>query len=121
MTDAGEALFDEYGNLEPQRGFPQITPLIRLGRALHGAPASASIKQSLAGGSLPIPTVEWTADELEIHITALAHAGLAVVEHQVTNSERRGAEGRALARGAPRAGRSLLAARRPRRHQFHRS
>ncbi len=82
---AGEALFDEYGNLEPQRGSPQITPLIRLGRALHGASASASISQSLAAGSLPIPTVEWVAGDVGIRITALAHAGLAVAEHRVTN------------------------------------
>src|SRR5208282_4995727 len=52
--EAEQALFDEYGNLEPQRGSPQITPLIQLGRALHGAPASALISQTLAGGSLPI-------------------------------------------------------------------
>ena len=83
--EAEQALFDEYGNLEPQRGSPQITPLIRLGRALHGAPASASISQSLAEGSLPIPTVDWAAGDLEIRVTALAHAGLAVVEHRVTN------------------------------------
>ncbi len=83
--EAEQALFDEYGNLEPQRGSPQITPLIRLGHALHGAPASASISQSLAGGSLPIPTVEWAAGDVEIRVTALAHAGLAVAEHRVTN------------------------------------
>jgi F5/8 type C domain len=91
---AGEALFDEYGNLEPRRGSPQITPLIRLGHGLHGAPASASIKQSLAEGSLPIPTVEWAASDVEIRSTALAHAGLAVSEHRVTNrsaAARRGA------------------------------
>ena len=82
---AEQALFDEYGNLEPQRGSPQITPLIRLGRALHGAPASASISQSLAGGSLPIPTVEWAAGDIEIRVTALAHASLAVAEYRVTN------------------------------------
>jgi F5/8 type C domain len=84
--DEGEqALFDEYGNLEPQRGSPQITPLIRLGHALHGAPASASISHSLAGGSLPIPTVEWAAGDVEIRVTALAHAGLAAAEHRLTN------------------------------------
>lgn len=82
---AEQALFDEYGNLEPQRGSPQATPLIRLGRALHGAPASASISQSLAGGSLPIPTVEWAAGDIEIRVTALAHASLAVAEYRVTN------------------------------------
>src|SRR5271155_1131196 len=86
---AEQALFDEYGNLEPRRGSPQITPLIRLGHALHGAPASASISQSLAEGSLPIPTVEWTAGDVEIRITALAHAGLAVAEHRVTNRSAR--------------------------------
>ena len=93
--DQGEqALFDEYGNLEPRRGYPQITPLIRLGRTLHGAPASGSISQSLAEGSLPIATVEWTAGGVEIRSTALAHAGLAVAEHQITNRSgavRRGA------------------------------
>ena len=90
---AGEALFDEYGNLEPQRGSPQITPLIRLGHALHGAPASATISQSLAGGSLPIPTVEWAAGKVEIRITALAYAGLAVAEHRVTNRSARTRKG----------------------------
>ena len=45
--DQGEqALFDEYGDLEPRRGSPQITPLVRLGGALHGAPGCASVKQS---------------------------------------------------------------------------
>ena len=90
---AGEALFDEYGNLEPQRGSPQITPLIRLGHALHGAPGSATISQSLAGGSLPIPTVEWAAGKVEIRITAFAHAGLAVAEHRVTNRSARTRKG----------------------------
>jgi hypothetical protein len=82
---AGEAIFDEFGNLEPRRGSPQMTPLIRLGGKLHGASASPSISQSLARGSLPIPTVEWTAGDVEIRSTALSHAGLAVSEHRVTN------------------------------------
>ena len=41
-----EALFDEYGNLEPQRGSGQTTPMLRLGGTLHGrpdAPRSASL------------------------------------------------------------------------------
>jgi hypothetical protein len=82
---AGEALLDEYGNLEPQRGSPQITPLVRLGHVLHGAPASASIIHSLAEGSLPIPTVEWAAGKLGVRVTALSRASLAAVEHRVTN------------------------------------
>ena len=47
-----EALFDEYGNLEPQAECAQITPLLRLGGVLHGAPASAAVSQSLVDGSL---------------------------------------------------------------------
>jgi hypothetical protein len=83
--EAEQALLDEYGNLEPQRGSPQITPLIRLGHTLHGAPGSASISQSLAEGSLPIPTVEWAAGKIDVRVTALCHAGLAVAQHRVTN------------------------------------
>jgi len=90
---AGEALLDEYGNLEPERGSPQITPLVRLGETLHGAPASISIRHSLAEGSLPIPTVEWAAGKLEIRSTAFARSGLAVVEHRVTNRGGRTAKG----------------------------
>ncbi len=80
-----EALFDEYGNLEPQRGSGQISPLLRLGRALHGAPASAAVSQSLVDGSLPIPSVIWSALGVELRATALAHAGEALVEYHITN------------------------------------
>jgi F5/8 type C domain len=82
---AEEALFDEYSNLEPQRGSAQVTPLLRLGGALHGAPESADISQSLAGGSLPIPSVTWSVLGIELQATALAHAGEALVEYQITN------------------------------------
>ena len=58
--DQGEqALLDEYGDLEPRRGSPQITPLIRCGGALHGAPACASVSHELAEGALPIASVVW--------------------------------------------------------------
>ena len=56
-----EALFDEYGNLEPQRGSAQITPLLRLDGALYGASGSGRIRHSLVAGSLPIPSVVWSA------------------------------------------------------------
>ena len=118
--EAEQALFDEYGNLEPQRGSPQITPLIRLGRALHGAPASASISQSLAEGSLPIPTVDVGGrrhrDPRHGPRSRRPRGGGASRNQQ----ERGDAEGRAGARGAPRPDQSVLAAWRPRRHQFHR-
>ena len=49
--DQGEqALFDEYGDLEPRRGSPQITPLIRIDGALHGAPGCASVQPQARRG-----------------------------------------------------------------------
>ncbi|MBU3890831.1 discoidin domain-containing protein [Methylosinus sp. KRF6] len=96
----GEALFDEYGGLEPRRGSPQITPLLRAGERLHGASASACIRHSLVGGSLPIPSVTWSVDGLEICATALAHAGQALVQYRIVNTSR-----------APRKGALVLAVR----------
>jgi hypothetical protein len=85
VDQAEEALFDEYGNLEPRRASGQITPLVRLEERLYGAPGSPAIDQSLAGGSLPIPTVAWSADDLELRATAFAHAGQATVEYRLAN------------------------------------
>ena len=85
FDQAEEALFDEYGNLEPQRGSGQITPLLRLDGALRGAPASPAISQSLVEGSLPIPSVVWSAQDIELRTTALAHGGEALVEYRIAN------------------------------------
>ncbi len=85
FDQAEEALFDEYGNLEPQRGSAQLTPLLRLEGALHGAPECAAIRQSLVDGSLPIPSVTWIVLDIELHATALAHAGQALVQYKITN------------------------------------
>ncbi|MGB9166572.1 MAG: discoidin domain-containing protein [Rhodomicrobium sp.] len=95
-----EALFDEYGDLEPQQGGAQITPLLRLEGKLNGAPGAAQICCSLFGGSLPLPTVTWTAQGIEVQARGLAHAGQALVEYRVLNSS-----------GAPRAGALVLAVR----------
>ncbi|MGZ9154434.1 MAG: hypothetical protein ACXW6J_14235, partial [Candidatus Binatia bacterium] len=95
-----EALFDEYGNLEPQAESAQITPLLRLGGSLHGAPASAAVSQSLVDGSLPIPSVAWSILDIELQATALAHAGEALVEYCITNRS-----------GSPREGALILAVR----------
>jgi hypothetical protein len=84
--DQGEqALFDEYGDLEPRRGSPQITPLVRLDGALHGAPGCASVKQRLAAGSLPIASVEWSVEGVELRTTAFARAGQVLTEHRLAN------------------------------------
>jgi hypothetical protein len=84
-----EALFDEYGNLEPQRGSGQTTPMLRLGGTLYGAAGGAAISQSLVDGSLPIPTVVWSARDVELQATALAHGGEALVEYRIANRARR--------------------------------
>ncbi|HTO79345.1 MAG TPA: discoidin domain-containing protein, partial [Methylocystis sp.] len=89
----GEALFDEYGNLEARRGFGQLMPLLRLGERLHGAPASKTVGQSLVDGSLPIPSIVWTAQDFELRATALAHAGQAQVEYRIANRGRIRQEG----------------------------
>ena len=86
FDQAEQALFDEYGNLEPRRGSPQITPLLRARGGLHGAPGSTEIHHSLADGSLPVPTVVWSVQNLELSTTALAHHGQAIVEYRVTNN-----------------------------------
>lgn len=81
-----EALFDEYGNLEPQTGFGQLMPLVRKGQSLHGAPACQTITQNLQEGVLPIPKVEWTIDNLKITTTALAKDGQATLEYRIINT-----------------------------------
>jgi hypothetical protein len=92
--DQGEqALLDEYGDLEPRRGSPQITPLIRCGGALHGAPSCASVSHQLAEGSLPIASVVWSAQDMELRTTAFAHAGQALAEHHITNRSQRAQQG----------------------------
>jgi hypothetical protein len=84
--DQGEqALLDEYGDLEPRRGSPQITPLVRIGGALHGAPGCAEVKQRLAAGSLPIASVEWSVEGVALRTTAFARAGQILTEHRIVN------------------------------------
>lgn len=85
-TGQGEqALFDEYGNLEPQPGLGQLTPLLRLDGVLHGAPGAVAISHSLAEGALPMPSVTWSTQDIALQATALAHAGAAWVEYRITN------------------------------------
>ncbi|WNV06139.1 discoidin domain-containing protein [Candidatus Methylospira mobilis] len=82
---SNEALFDEYGNIEPRIGFGQLTPLLRIEGSLHGAPGSPTLNQSLAEGALPIPSVAWSAQGIEIGVTALAEGGQAMVEYRISN------------------------------------
>ena len=84
--DQGEqALVDEYGDLEPRRGSPQITPLLRLGGGCTARPAAPAMRQELAEGSLPIASVVWSSGGVELRTTALAYAGQALAGHLVVN------------------------------------
>ena len=84
---------------------------------LHGAPASADISQSLAEGSLPIPTVAWSAQDVELAHDRLrpCRSGAGGVPRR--QPKRRDAERRARSWRAPGPDQSLLAARRPRDDQ----
>ena len=84
-SQAEEALFDEYGALEPRRNGPQIGPLLRLDGSLYGAPGCASVSQSLIEGSLPIPSVAFSTHGVDVRVTALAQSGQALAEYRVTN------------------------------------
>lgn len=88
FDQAEEALFDEYGDLEPRRGAAQITPLLRVGANLHGAPASKTIRCFLEGGSLPLPTVVWRVQDIEVWAAAVAAAGQTLVEYRMVNRGR---------------------------------
>lgn len=82
---AEEALFDEYGNLEPRMSSGQLSPLLRLNGQLRGAPAAASLEHALLEGSLPLPGLVCTWPEIELRMMALAHEGSAYVEYCITN------------------------------------
>ena len=115
-----EALFDEYGNLEPRPKSGQVTPLLRLDGKLHGAPGSGNIRQSLADGSLPIPSVSWIIKGVEVEATALAQAGEALSRVSHNGQKRCGTKRSARPGGAPRADQSLLATWRSCRHRCNR-
>ena len=57
FDQAEEALFDEYGNLEPRRGSARSLPCFGSAAPARSARDAPSISQSLVDGSLPIPTV----------------------------------------------------------------
>jgi hypothetical protein len=69
--DAEEGLLGEDGALEVGQGAFSIEPFLFLeGELISWSGVTAS--QSLAEGSLPIPTVTWTRGDLSLEITALA-------------------------------------------------
>ena len=80
-----DAIFDEFGSIEPHRSAPQTCALLRVNGALHGTPGCDAMRHSLAAGSLPIPTVAWSAEGVELQTTAVALGGEAILEYRVVN------------------------------------
>lgn len=63
-----QGLMSEDGAIEPGPGLPALEPMLKVGdRILTWA--DAKITHTLAGGDLPIPSVRWWADELELVVT----------------------------------------------------
>lgn len=86
--DVEESLMLEDGAIELGDGRPSLEPFLwSAGKLLTWADVRAS--QRLADGDLPIPTVEWVADDLRLEVTALAtgEAGSSalVVRYRLTN------------------------------------
>ena len=76
--------------IRQSRATPRVRadhPAAQVGRKIHvwSAREIPGVRQSLADGSLPIPTVAWSARDVELSVTAFAHAGQAVVEYRVAN------------------------------------
>ena len=66
-----EALISATGAIEPRKAWYSLEPfVVRDNQSLSWA--DATITHSLEDGSLPIPSVHWTMDELKLNITAAA-------------------------------------------------
>jgi len=70
--DSAESLFDEYGNLEPTSKAPTIMPYIYRDKHLRSSQNARQIKQALTDDYLPLPTVQWTCEKIDLHIEAYA-------------------------------------------------
>jgi hypothetical protein len=83
-----EALVSAIGAVEPIKAGPSLEPfLVEGGRVLSWA--DAAMDHTLEDGSLPIPTVRWVLDGLQLEITAVAteggDAGRLLVRYRLTN------------------------------------
>jgi F5/8 type C domain len=84
VHDEREALLNEDGALELDRLSPSIEPFLFVnGRLLAWSDVKTS--QSLAGGVLPIPSVEWHSDDAGVTVTSWAHAKKIFARYRVAN------------------------------------
>ncbi|HEY0157723.1 MAG TPA: discoidin domain-containing protein [Thermoanaerobaculia bacterium] len=84
LHDEREALLNEDGTLELDRSSASLEPFLFVdGRLVTWE--DARITQSLAGGVLPIPSVEWRTADAGLTVTAWAHAKKLFARYRVTN------------------------------------
>ena len=84
VHDEREALFNEDGALELDRSSFLVEPFLFTGGKLVTWNDVQST-QSLANGFLPIPSVDWTANDARLTITAYAQAKQIFARYRVTN------------------------------------
>ncbi|WP_425599841.1 discoidin domain-containing protein [Luteimonas aestuarii] len=87
-----QGLIGEDGAVEVAKGGFSIEPFLRVDGKL-ATWHDVEVTQSLQDGYLPIPTVQWTRDDLDLKITAFAHgtpqSSQLVVRYRLTNPGRR--------------------------------
>lgn len=87
-----QGLIGEDGAVEVAKGGFSIEPFLRVDGKL-ATWHDVEVAQSLQDGYLPIPTVRWTRDDLDLQVTAFAHGQPAssrlVVRYRLTNPSRR--------------------------------
>lgn len=68
--DSEESLLSEDGAVEPRKGSYSVEPFLKLGNELITW-ADVAVQQSLADNYLPIPTVRWQRQDLQLEVTAI--------------------------------------------------
>jgi hypothetical protein len=84
VNDEREALLNEDGTLELDRASCSVEPFLFAGGRLVTW-NDVEKMQSLANATLPIPSVDWTARDLGLTVTAYAQAGQIFARYRVTN------------------------------------
>ncbi|MFL6578265.1 MAG: discoidin domain-containing protein, partial [Povalibacter sp.] len=81
--DSQEALFSEDGAIESHKSGFSVEPFIKVGSESLSW-ADAKIGHSLAEGYLPIPSVEWTRDDVSLKVTSIAAGAVGDAQTRVT-------------------------------------
>jgi hypothetical protein len=94
--DTREALFDEYGNVEPLKGGWSVMPYVFVNGGLHSALDDEPV-QGLEDGWMPLPTVGWDAGPVRVTMEAQGDGmpgdAVAAVRYFVANASHARATG----------------------------